>query len=184
MHCFLTFDGAPDSPHTEKVLDVLSAHGVKATFFVEGHRIPQGAALLGRIVAEGHGLGNHSYSHEIMLPMSLEETRAEVMLCEEKIYRAVGLRPTIVRPPWGKIRQDQARMLMDLGYEIICWNMSVRDWEASDSRQLAGRLVEYACPWMVPVMHDAVGVVPGALDLAIPVLREKGYSFFRVDAFV
>ncbi len=184
MHCFLTFDGAPDSPHTEQVLEVLDRHGVKATFFVEGHRIPGAEALLKRIAAEGHGLGNHTYSHEIMLPMSLEETRAEVLLCEEKIYRAVGQRPLIIRPPWGRLRQDQARMLMDLGYEVICWNISVRDWEAVDGRQLADRLLEKACPWMVPVMHDAVPVVPDALDLAIPVLRTRGYVFCRVDQYV
>ena len=185
MKYFLTFDGAPHPPYTDRILDVLVRENIKATFFVEGHRIPGNENLLRQIYEAGHALGNHTFSHEIMEPMGMEETRAEIMLCQEKIRRAVGQAPRIIRPPWGKIRQDQARMLISEGFELICWNVSVRDWEvADDPGKLSRRIVNTARPWGVSVMHDSIESVPAALEEAIPRLKQAGFEFEKVSDYI
>ncbi len=176
MRYFLTFDGAP-CENTRNILDALKEYDIKATFFVEGHRIEGNEKILKRIVEEGHTLGNHSFSHEVMEDMSWEEVRAEFILCEEKIYRIAGVRTNLIRPPWGKIGKEALKNLEDLGNRMVLWNTSIRDWEAKDVEDLSERLIACASDGVIPVMHDRIEYGPEALRLAIPVLLQRGYTF-------
>jgi peptidoglycan/xylan/chitin deacetylase (PgdA/CDA1 family) len=180
MKYYLTFDG---SPHLNTVnnLDVLKKYDVKATFFVEGHRVSGEAEILKRIVKEGHALGNHTFSHELMEDMSWEEILAEIVLCEEKIFRYTGVRPRLIRPPWGKINEDSLKKLEDMGYEMVLWNTSVKDWEVDNTDVLSERLIACARDGVIPVLHDHVEYGPGALNKAIPILLARGFEFDKLD---
>lgn len=183
MKYYLTFDGSPH-PNTLNNLDVLKKYDVKATFFVEGHRVAGDAEILKRIVEEGHALGNHSFSHEVMEDMSWEEILAEIVLCEEKIYRYTGKRPRLIRPPWGKINEDSLKRLEDMGYRMVLWNTSVKDWEVDDADVLGERLIACARDGAIPVLHDRVEYGPEALNKAIPVLLARGFVFEKLDAAI
>jgi peptidoglycan/xylan/chitin deacetylase (PgdA/CDA1 family) len=181
MKYYLTFDGSPH-PNTVNNLDVLKKYDVKATFFVEGHRVSGEAEILKRIVEEGHALGNHTFSHELMEEMSWEEILAEILLCEEKIFRYTGVRSRLIRPPWGKINEDSLKKLEDMGYEMVLWNTSVRDWEVDDADVLSERLISCARDGVIPVLHDRVENGPGALNKAIPILLARGFKFDKLDS--
>lgn len=184
MKYFLTFDGAPHSPHTERILDILDRYGVKATFFVEGHRVRANEELLRRIVREGHALGNHGFSHRVLADLSVEEILEEIEHCSREIERVTGIRVRAFRPPWGKISVDAVEALVEKGYVPVCWNASVRDFSLKEAKELADRLCQCRCDYAVPVLHDAVEIVPQALEQAIPELLQSGATFETIDEYV
>jgi peptidoglycan/xylan/chitin deacetylase (PgdA/CDA1 family) len=184
MKYFLTFDGAPHPPYTERILDVLSKEKIHATFFLEGHRIKGNEELLGRIIDEGHGLGNHTYSHEVLTDMETHEAIRDVERCEREILRACNRKTRAFRPPWGKISADVAEELASRGYVMCCWNVSVKDFETPSAEVLADRLCDCAFDYGVVVLHDHVPIVPDALELAIPRLKELGASFERIEDYL
>ncbi len=188
MYFFLTFDGAPHAPYTNRILDVLKEHQVKATFFVEGHRIAGQEGLLRRILAEGHTIGNHTFSHRILTELSMEEAIEDVERCSEEIQRVTHMKPRAFRPPWGKIDVSVAEELIKKGYIPICWNVSVRDFLLDNNQEgveeLVCRLVQCNKDFVVPVLHDRVDIVPKALHEAIPKLKEKNFQFVTIEDFL
>ncbi len=97
----LTFDDGPDAAHTPRVLDVLAAHGIKASFFLIGERAAREPALARRIAEEGHDLGNHTWSHRSLWLSGPRETARQVGQGHAAIAEAAGAAPRFFRPPWG-----------------------------------------------------------------------------------
>lgn len=184
MKYFLTFDGAPHPPYTECILDVLSKENIHATFFLEGHRIRGNEELIGRIIEEGHGLGNHTYSHDVLTELEADEAVRDVERCNLEILRACGKKTRAFRPPWGKISTEVSEELASRGYVMCCWNVSVKDFEAPSAEVLANRLCDCRADYVVAVLHDHVPIVPEALELAIPRLKEAGASFERIEDYL
>src|SRR5690606_11477594 len=109
---FLTLDDGPDPRWTPAILDLLAAHGARATFFVVGQAARQAPALTRRILAEGHRLGNHSYSHRHPWKMLPRAARSEVRDGAAAIADITGQAPVDFRPPHGRLRRcmlDEAR---------------------------------------------------------------------------
>ncbi len=97
----LTFDDGPRDPDTAQILDVLRDHGVVATFFLIGENVARHPGLARRIVREGHAIGNHSFTHRSLPTLADAQIRAEIERAAEAIRRATGLRPWLLRPPYG-----------------------------------------------------------------------------------
>ncbi|WP_235854779.1 polysaccharide deacetylase family protein [Nonomuraea aridisoli] len=94
----LTFDDGSDPEWTPKVLDVLRRYQAKATFFVVGSKVAQHPELTRRIVAEGHELGNHTYTHTDLAAVPEWRRRLELSLTQRALAGATGLHTTLVRP--------------------------------------------------------------------------------------
>ena len=99
----LTFDGGPNPPGTDRLLDQLDRHGATATFFLEGHRLETDAECARRIVHAGHEIGNHSYSHSGMDRLDRRAVVLEVTRARAIIERETGVTTTQFRPPWGRL---------------------------------------------------------------------------------
>lgn len=99
----LTFDDGPDPQTTPLILDTLRDRGVKATFFVVGRQVAENPALLRRIVAEGHTIGNHTYEHADMSGLSTRQMRDELRSTQEAVDEALGYHHpmALMRPPYG-----------------------------------------------------------------------------------
>ncbi|QRN86566.1 polysaccharide deacetylase family protein [Clostridia bacterium] len=184
MKYFLTFDGAPHPPFTNRILDILKEQQVHATFFVEGHRIQGNETLLKRIIDEGHGLGNHTYSHKVLTEMDSDEAIYEVERCNQELDKACGQVVRAFRPPWGKIDAEVSEKLAAKGYVLCCWNASVKDFEAPSAEVLAERMFHCLANYRVVVLHDHVSIVPEALKMVIPRLKTAGVSFERVEDYL
>ncbi|HEY3316637.1 MAG TPA: polysaccharide deacetylase family protein [Bacillota bacterium] len=177
----LTFDGAPNPPGTVDVLEALRRHSVKATFFMEGHRLEKEASTALRVKAEGHEIGNHSYSHPMFDEIDLDVARMEIEHTDRLLREKVGVETRWFRPPAGQLNDRVRDFIRDLGYDIALWSFSIKDWEGPGPTEVAGRVLAQARPDSICVFHDRIPWVPETLDIVIPELRRRGFRFVKVS---
>lgn len=174
----LTFDDGP-SGNTERLLDGLKELGVVATFFLNLNA-DGNEDLLARMVAEGHLLGNHTYSHNTSLgALSPDEITREVEDVEVFLYAAMGgAYQELVRTPGGGYSD---RIRETILHPIIYWTVDTRDWESRDESAIYSHIMYDTVDGAIILMHDTVGPTIDAILRAIPVLREQGYEFVTVS---
>jgi peptidoglycan/xylan/chitin deacetylase (PgdA/CDA1 family) len=183
----LTFDNGPDPEGTPRVLDVLAAYGIAATFFALGSRalLPGGRELLERIHAAGHRIGNHSFSHKV--PLGDDPGQAaverEIVQTEEALRPFTG-EPRLFRPfgGGGKIgphllSAEALDYLVEHRYTCVLWNCVPGDW--LDERGWVEKALAQcdASEWPVVVLHDSYPLAMEQLDTFITALRARGYEF-------
>ncbi|MFD2088923.1 exo-beta-N-acetylmuramidase NamZ domain-containing protein [Brevibacillus brevis] len=204
---YLTFDDGPSSV-TPRVLDTLKAHQVKATFFIVGREVAGHEAILKRIVAEGHALGGHSYSHNYQLVYkNMESFFADLEKGSQMIEKATGVKPAVFRYPGGSTntvslkyqdpkRYNKQHTVMQAikaeakqrGYTFIDWN--VTNGDARSNKYTAAQTLANikqqvkSQKEIVVLMHDSSTKSPTAeaLPEIISYLKEKGYRFEVIQA--
>src|SRR5690242_5453173 len=97
----LTFDDGPNDPYTQELLDVLSKHKVHASFFLIGRYVQQRPDIVRLIAEQGHVIGNHTFTHPLLIFESKKRARDEIVGCREVISDAIGPHSNLFRPPWG-----------------------------------------------------------------------------------
>ena len=125
---WLTFDDGPHPVVTPRILEVLAAYRVKATFFVLGSRITHlEKPILARVDEEGHTIGNHGFSHRDLRELSPQQIRDEVRRTADLIaeFRHMEM---IFRPPYGASNPVVDQIVEELGYRLILWDVDSRDW--------------------------------------------------------
>ncbi len=180
---YLTFDGAPNPPGTDNILEVLSAHGCMATFFMEGHRVAVEADCAARVLAAGHDVGNHSNTHQEFYNLSVAEVRTELQQTDDILEKNIGIRTRFCRPPFGTMTPEIEASILDWGYTIVLWSYSNWDWETPEVEVLAERIINGLRNDAIIVMHDHVPWVPETLDIIIPAIRSQGYQFKRISEY-
>jgi peptidoglycan-N-acetylglucosamine deacetylase len=174
----LTFDDGPDPAHTPAVLDRLRAHGVRATFFVVGGKAEAHPALVSRIAAEGHELGHHSWTHAPPQETSALSLLAEARRTAELLERIAGRRPSLFRPPHGKLTAGKLLGLWGLGQTVVLWNRDPKDFARGavdpirrwfESEPLAGG--------DILLLHDVHAHVAPALDALVERAARLGLRF-------
>ncbi|PYI99568.1 MAG: hypothetical protein DMF00_10740, partial [Verrucomicrobia bacterium] len=109
----MTFDDGPSETLTPKLLDLLAAHHIKATFFVIGENVAEHPEIVTRAAREGHEIGNHSWSHPNFGKMSDDSVRSQLRRTDDAIRSATGSRPTLMRPPYGSITPREKHWIHD-----------------------------------------------------------------------
>jgi peptidoglycan-N-acetylglucosamine deacetylase len=186
----LTFDDGP-GPATPEVLNVLHQNGVPATFFVVGQRAAAEPEMLQRIVADGHALGDHTWSHPIPSAKAGWKTGAltkEIEHTRRAIVNATGREPCLFRPPGGIIKGAQ-RVAHAAALSMILWSVDTRDWAAPASQKFAPIIQKRAAaglkqPHPVILLHDGGGnrvATVAALAGIINDYRSHGYRFVTLD---
>src|SRR4029077_5272098 len=126
----MTFDDGPSATLTPKLLDLLATHHIKATFFVIGENVAEHPEIVKRAAREGHEIANHSWSHPNLGKMGDESVRRELQKTDDAIKTAIGVRPTLMRPPYGSITARQKNWIHEtFGYRIIIWDVDPLDWK-------------------------------------------------------
>ena len=181
----LTFDDGP-GPHTERILDILAEYDVQATFFVVGFQVENFPGLLSRMVQEGHLVGNHSYSHTDFSEISLPEVKREIEHTNQLIKRETGYEPKFIRPPYGRIRDQQLENLIEKGYKFINWSVDSLDWDEDHNthEMMLSRIENTIHPGAIILLHDAGGdrrETEKLLPDLIESLKARGYEFVTVE---
>lgn len=146
---FLTFDDGPTPGVTEWVLDALSKYDAKATFFCLGKNVEQYPDLYQKIIDEGHKVGNHTYSHQKGWSMSVERYIEDVDFANQYIHS------DLFRPPYGRIKPAQARMLSER-YHIIMWDILSQDYSNLISpRKCLRNVTKHVRSGSIVVFHDS-----------------------------
>ena len=125
--CAITFDDGP-SRNTPQLLDMLDQYGIPATFFLLGKQAELHPGIVRRIVAEGHEIGNHSYSHPNLRLLSSERKDEEIRRTDA-ILRSLGATPLFLRPPYGAFDHNTVETAESLGLSGVLWSLDSRDWK-------------------------------------------------------
>ena len=126
----LTFDDGPNDPHTMHLLDLLARHKAKATFFLIGRYVRQRPEIARAVLAAGHEIGNHTYSHPNLVLVSARRLRQELDDCRKALEDALGTKTTLFRPPFGGRRPNVLRTARGMGLSPIMWSVTGYDWNA------------------------------------------------------
>ncbi len=178
--CALTFDDGP-SQLTPQLLDTLKEEGVVATFFVLGEQVARRPEVLQRIIAEGHEIGNHTYTHPDMLTISNQQQRAEMQKLNN-ILKTMGVKPRFFRPPYGSYNKKLTALVEDMGMDVMMWSTDSRDWQRKpDYSNMPNALERTMQPEEmrgVFLFHDTKKRTVRDIGLIILILRTMGCERF------
>jgi peptidoglycan/xylan/chitin deacetylase (PgdA/CDA1 family) len=166
----LTFDDGPDPDWTPRVLDALAEHGMVATFFVIGCQARRQGALVKRVVAAGHEIGNHTWSHRHPWLLSTVAARHEVRDGARAIADLTGCATRLFRPPHGRLRACMLEEAAIGGQQLTLWNRSAVDWGPLGRTSGIMKRVARARAGDIILMHDGARTHnrPAELMAALP----------------
>jgi peptidoglycan-N-acetylglucosamine deacetylase len=184
----LTYDDGPNDPHTLRLLEVLAKREVKATFFVIGKYARQQPELVRELVRAGHVIGNHTFSHPLLIFQSAAQVRSELQACSDALRDAVGEHSNLFRPPFGGRRPAVLRVARQLGLDPVMWNVTGYDWNAPPAEVIERKVVRQVRGGDVILLHDGGHLHMGAdrsqtvlaTDRLIARFKAEGYEFVTI----
>jgi peptidoglycan/xylan/chitin deacetylase (PgdA/CDA1 family) len=185
----LTYDDGPNDPHTLRLLEVLTKHGVQATFFLIGCYVRQRPEIAREIVKAGHVVGNHTFSHPLLIFKSETEIRRELSQCRTALQDAIGQHSNLFRAPFGGRRPAVLRVAHELGLDPVMWNVTGYDWNAPPAEVIERKVTRRIRGGDVILLHDGghkrMGADRGqtliATDHLIDRYKAEGYEFVTVS---
>ena len=180
----ISFDAAWGNEDTQQLIDILARYGVKATFFVVGDWVEKYPESVKALHEAGHEIMNHSNTHAHYPQLSPEEVAADLNACNDKIEAVTGVRPTLVRLPYGDYDDASICAVRSLGMEPIQWNIDSLDWKDLSPGEIHTRVVSKACPGSIVLFHNAAKHTPEALPGIIERLLQDGYTFLPISQLI
>lgn len=185
---YITFDAGFENGNTERILDALKKHGVKATFFLVGNYFETQPELVKRMAEEGHTIGNHTYSHPDMSKIGDIQSFQTELQKNEALYRDIlgSEMPKLYRPPQGKFCEENLKMAQQLGYSTVFWSLAYVDWYTDDQptpEQAFSKLLPRIHPGAVVLLHSTSSTNAEILDELLTKWEETGYSFGDLEAY-
>lgn len=177
----LTFDDGPHIWKTPELLDVLDDLDIRATFFIVGGQAVQFPDLLSEIVAQGHGVANHSWSHRDMTLLDPDSIFDEIAFCSQAVETITGVRPRFFRPPGGNWNEKVVSTAADLGLTTVLWDVNAYDTTAKSPEEVASSVVRNTGPGSIILLHGGMENTIAALPLIAIGLREKRLLFATLD---
>lgn len=184
---YLTFDEGYENGYTGQILDVLKKTETPAAFFITGAYLEREPELVGRMVEEGHIVGNHSLNHPSMPSLgSVADVEREVSALEKNFYDSFGKTMNYFRPPRGEYSQRTLAITANMGYTNVFWSLAYEDWHQDKIQgasyaydQVMGNL-HNGC---VLLLHAVSKDNADALEKIITDARAQGYEFYSLDDY-
>lgn len=178
----LTFDDGPDPENTPVVLDILKKYSAAGTFFCIGKKVRENPDVVKRIAAEGHLIGNHSYSHNGAFPcFTRRRMIGELQETQELIENITGKPCLLYRPPFGVTNPVIAAVVKHLGYPVIGWSIRSFDTRGEKTERVFRRIKRQLKPGAVILLHDRLPQSGALLEMLLAHLSADGYRAIRVD---
>ena len=182
----LTFDDGPHPPYTGRILDILEAYAVPATFFCVGLHASGHPEELARMRESGHRVGNHTWSHPFLPDLSSAELEEQLQRTDEAIEAGAGPAPgRLFRPPYGSgTPQVFAHLRDDPATTVVLWDVDTVDWSMPGAPAIAASVSEQARPGSIVLMHDGGGdrsQTVEALPSIVEDLLGRGLRLVTVD---
>lgn len=184
----LTYDDGPNDAHTLRLLEVLAKHEVRATFFLIGRYVQQRPEIAREVVRSGHVVGNHTFTHPLLIFKTDAEIREELRQCRQSLLDAIGEHSNLFRPPFGGRRPGTLRVARDLGLEPIMWNVTGYDWNGPPAAVIERKISNRVRGGAVILLHDGGHKQMGAdrsqtvlaTDHLVSRYRGEGYEFVTI----
>ena len=174
----LTFDDGPHPGTTDRLLDGLAERGARATFFLVGSELAGREDLVRRMAAEGHQVGNHTWSHVRLSGRPAGEVLEEVRRTQEALEGILGEGTYWLRPPYGLV--DEAAE-GTVPVPMVKWSVDPRDWESRNTEQVARAVLEAVEPNSIILLHDLYPTSVEAALRVVDTLQEEEYRFVTVE---
>jgi len=182
---FLTFDNGYENGFTPRILNILKEKKVPATFFVTGHYVKDQPELLKRMTAEGHIIGNHSWSHPDMTQISNERIKEELDKVKQAVAEVTGQKEmAFLRPPRGIFSDRTLAVSKKLGYTNVFWSIAYKDWDTKAQKgwkYAYDSVLAQLHPGAVILLHSVSRDNAEALGKIIDAARAQGYEFKSLD---
>ncbi|HZR59090.1 MAG TPA: polysaccharide deacetylase family protein [Terriglobales bacterium] len=181
----LTYDDGPNDPYTRRLLEVLAKHNVRATFFLIGKFVQQRPDIVRDLVQAGHVVGNHTFTHPLLIFKTGVQVRDEILQCKRAITDAVGEHSNLFRPPFGGRRPVTLRVVRELGLDPVMWNVTGYDWSAPPAEHIERKVSAQVRGGNVILLHDGGHKALGAdrsstvraTEQLIAKYKAEGYEF-------
>jgi peptidoglycan/xylan/chitin deacetylase (PgdA/CDA1 family) len=181
----MTFDDGPSSANTPRLLEILKQRNIKATFFLIGENAASNPDLVRQILADGHEIGNHSWTHPQLSKLSDDRVTAEISKTQDTIKEASGFTPTLLRPPYGAITARQREWIeSQFGLNIILWSVDPFDWKRPGASVITQRILSQVRPGAIILSHDIHKQTVDAMPTTLDSLIAKGYKFVTVTQLI
>lgn len=175
----LTFDDGPSAVTTPQLLDELDRLGVRATFFVLGQNVAACPEVVARAARAGHVIGNHAWDHRDLTRLSSAEVEKQLTTTSETIAAATGARPTLVRPPYGKVNAAVTEQIRKTGDVDVLWSVDTEDWKTKSKDVTVSRALA-AGPGTIVLLHDIHSWSVAAVPEIVAGLQAQGYRLVTV----
>jgi len=173
----LTFDDGPRADTTAALLDGLRERGASATFFVVGEQITGNEALIRRMAAEGHQIGNHTYSHVRLEKAEDERIVEEIHKTEVLLTEILGQGDYWLRPPYGMVDLKRAELIHT---PMIHWSLDPEDWKKLNAKEVSQQVLREIEAGDIVLLHDFYPTSVEAALTIIDTLQQRGYAFVTV----
>lgn len=173
----MSFDDGP-STHTLKILEALTKHNVKATFFMVGYNIDEYKDIVKKVYDAGCEIGNHTLAHDSLSEGSATAIKKGVFDNEDKLNAIVPVGEIIVRPPYGNY-STTTKELIDR--PLVCWSVDSLDWKTRNADSVVAQIQQDAKDGYIILMHDIYDSTAEAAVRIIPWLLEQGYQITTVS---
>lgn len=181
----ITFDDGPSPELTPKLLDMLKERGIHATFYVVGTNAAAYPDILRRMVAEGHEIGNHSWSHPALTKVGAGGVQSQMEKTNAAIFAAVGANPKTMRPPYGATNATITKRLNEeFGMKVIIWSVDPLDWKYRNADRVANTIISQTHPGAIILAHDIHPTTVAAMPRTFDALLAKGYKFVTVSELI
>ena len=177
----LSFDAAWGNEDTQTLIDILSAHDVRATFFLVGQWVEKYPESVQALAAAGEEVMNHSETHPHLNALTTDEVQREVNACSDRVEALTGARPTLFRCPYGEYDDHVIEAIRALGVTPIQWDVDSLDWKGISSEEITSRVLSKVQPGSIVLFHNAAEHTPEALPGIIESLQADGYTIVPIS---
>lgn len=180
----ISFDAAWGNEDTQQLIDILSQYKVPATFFVVGEWVDKYPESVKALHDAGHEVMNHSNTHAHYPQLSADQVVADLNACNDKIEAVTGVRPTLVRLPYGDYDDSSVNAVRSIGMEPIQWDVDSLDWKDLAAGEITQRVTSKVQPGSIVLFHNAALHTPEALPAIIQTLLQEGYTFVPISQII
>ena len=181
----MTFDDGPHGANTPRLLEMLKQRKIHATFFMVGQCVAEFPDIVKKIVADGHEIANHSWSHPQLSTMSEAAVRDQLQKTHDAIIAACGVTPKVMRPPYGAFTARQRAWAHgEWGYKCILWDVDPLDWKVRSSEHVKNEILKATVPGSIILAHDIHKSTVDAMPETLDALLAKGFKFVTVSELV
>lgn len=174
----LTFDDGPHPQYTLEMMEGLKERNVKATFFLLGEEVEKYPEIVKQLHEEGHLIGNHSYKHEQLSKLTMEQACTQVNRTNELIYDITGEYPSYLRPPFGDWHD---KLDCEVNMVEVLWDVDTLDWSSQNHAKIVNKVLKNVQENDIILMHDGYETSVTAAMEIIDTLKKQGYEFVTVD---
>ncbi len=177
----ISFDAAWGNEDTQELIDILARYGVKTTFFVVGEWVDKYPESVRALHEAGHEIMNHSNDHAHYNSLTADEIIVDVNACNDKIEAITGVRPTLIRCPYGEYDDHVIAAIRSIGMEPIQWDVDSLDWKDLSAAEISKRVTGKVQSGSICLFHNAALHTPEALPSILEFFKQNGYTVVPIS---